>query len=421
MPDDQTHPATPHEAHKEHHAAAPKKMRANRKHILILLSVVFLIIAIIWLVYYLLVGQFQEYTDDAYVDGNLVRIMPQVPGTVTGINTDDTQLVEQGQTIVKLDEADMAIALARAEANLANTVRKVRQLYDDASQAQSNLVLRRADLENAQTDLQRRQGLVGERAISREELQHYLTTETTAQASYDLAQAKLSAAVAQVENTTLYNHPLVQQAKVNVQNAYLNFYRTTIIAPVTGYVAKRTVQVGQQVTPGTSMMAVAPLNEIWINANYKESQLERLRIGQEVTLKVDAYDGVVFHGKIQGLSAGTGSAFDLLPPQNATGNWIKIVQRVPVRVLLDPEEIKKHPLRIGLSVRVTTHTFGLKGDVLTTTPNTKTIYQTNVFENELTPANKIIEDIIHANAPDTSLAAQTSSVAAPAVIKPVGA
>jgi membrane fusion protein, multidrug efflux system len=381
-------------------AEQSKKLRRKRKRILAIFTLIFIVIALLWLLYYLCWGRFHEYTDDAYVDGNMVRLMPQIPGTVVAINTDDTQLVEEGQTIIKLDPADMRVALEKAQAGLALTVRKVRQYFDDATQANANVILRQADLDNAKLDLKRRQGLVGQRAISREEMEHYVTAVQTAQARFDYANAQLSSAYALIENTDFNNHPDIQRAKAVLRDAYLNFQRTTIVAPVTGFVAKRNVQVGQQVTPGTSMMAIVPLREIWINANYKESQLQRLRIGQDVSLTADAYDdGVTFHGKVQGLSAGTGSAFDLLPPQNATGNWIKIVQRLPVRIVLDADELKKHPLRIGFSVRVTTSTFGLEGSTLNSTPINHALYKTDVYESQLAEADKMITDIIRANTP----------------------
>ena len=381
-----------------------KKNRRRRKRILKILVIVFSVIAILWLIYWLCWGQFHEYTDDAYVAGNLVRLMPQVAGTVTAINTDDTQLVLQGQTIVKLDDTDTRIALERAKSNLADTVRQTRQLYENVIQAKATATLRQADLLKAKLDFDRRKGMVGERAISREEMQHYLTALEAATANNDLAKSKYTAAVGLVENTTLYHHPAVETAKINLKNAYLSFVRTTIVAPVTGYVAKRSVQLGQQVSLRSAMMSIIPLNEVWVEANYKESQLGRLRIGQSVKLIADAYDDFVFHGKIHGLSAGTGSAFDLLPPQNATGNWIKIVQRVPVRIDLDPDELKKHPLRIGLSMRVTASTFHTDGNILTQTAEGQPTLMTRVFKNQLANADKLIDSIVQANAPDVSLA-----------------
>ena len=380
-----------------------KRARKKRQHLLIGLAILFLILGLLWLIYYLIWGRFEEYTDDAYVNGNQVRLMPQVSGTITAIYTDDTQYVQAGQTVIQLDNADTFIALERARANLADTVRDVRQLFDNVIQAQQMVNLRQADLQKASLDLKRREGLVGEKAISREEMQHFLTSYQAAQAQFNYAKSQFNTAFAQIENTTLYTHPKVLKARVNVKNAYLNFQRTTILAPASGYVAKRSAQVGEQVTPGTSLLAIVPLNQVWVDANYKETQLMRLRIGQPVSVTVDAYNGRVFHGKVHGLSAGTGSAFDLLPPQNATGNWIKIVQRLPVKIDLDPEELKKHPLHIGLSVRTTAKTNNLDGKILDETASDKAYFTTDVYQRQLADADKMIDQIISANSENMSL------------------
>jgi membrane fusion protein, multidrug efflux system len=380
-----------------------KKVK-KRKKALTLLTAFFLFIGLIWFFYWLIWGRFQEYTDDAYVNGNIVQLMSQVPGTVIAINTDDTQFVTQGQVLIKLDPTDNEVALQRAKAVLANTVREVRQYFENAQQAQQTLILRNADLMQAQKDFKRRVGLVGERAISREEMQHYKTAVETAEARYNTALYLLRAAFALVENSHLYTHPMVEKAKANLKTAYLNLQRTTILAPATGYVAKRSVQVGQHVSVNTAMLAIIPLTEVWVDANYKESQLSRLRLGQPVDLYADAYSDVTYHGKVLGLTPGTGSVFSLLPPQNATGNWIKIVQRLPVRIGLDVEEIKQNPLQLGLSMRVTTYTRGLKGNRLSTTPKQKPIYTTSVYSDQLAHANQLIETILKDNAPDMFLA-----------------
>jgi membrane fusion protein, multidrug efflux system len=381
-----------------------KKARRKRRRILISIAIIFLIIGLLYLLYYLIWAQFEEYTDDAYVNGNMVRLNPQVSGTITAIYTDDTQYVQQGQTIIQLDNSDTFIALERAKASLAQTVRNVRQLFDNVIQTEQNVTLRHADLEKASLDLKRREGLVGEKAISREEMQHYLTAFEAAEAQYNYAKSQFNSALAQVENTSLYNHPQVQRAKVNVKNAWLSFQRTTILAPVTGYVAKRAAQVGMQVTPATALMAIVPLDQVWVDGNYKETQLMHLRIGQPVKVTVDAYNGKAFHGKVHGLSAGTGSAFDLLPPQNATGNWIKIVQRLPVKIDLDPKELQEYPLHIGLSVRVTTDTHNLGGDILSKTVSTKPYFSTDVYSKQLADADNVIDRIIRSNAEDISFA-----------------
>lgn len=387
--------------------APSRKTRKRRKYASIILGSIFLIIGIIWLLYYLIWGQFEVYTDDAYVNGNLVQVMARVPGTIIDINTDDTFLVNKGQPIVRLDPADMQIALQRAHAQLALTVRQVRQLYEHVKEAQATVLLRQADLIKAQRDLKRRDGLLGEKAISREELNHYQISVDTAQAQYDYALHNLRSALAVVENSHLYAHPQVERAKTNFKTAYLNLLRTTIVAPVTGYAAKRSVQLGQQVAVNTPLLAIIPLKDVWVDANYKESQLSDLRIGQPVSLQADAYSGVAYHGKVVGLNAGTGAAFSLLPPQNATGNWIKIVQRLPVRISIDADELKKHPLQIGLSMRVTANIHDLNGKRLATTAAQKTVYATDVYANQLSDANKLINKILRANSPDISIKENT--------------
>lgn len=383
-----------------------KHAKKKRKRILIRIAIVFLIIGLLYAIYWLIWGRFEEYTDDAYMAGNLVRLTPQVSGTIVSVNTDDTEYVQQGQVLIKLDEADYRLAYERSAAALANTVRSVRQLYEDVLQTESQVILREADLEKMALDLKRREGLVGEKAISREEMQHYVTAFDAAQQQYNYAKSKYNAALAQVQDTTLYNHPQVLRARAALKDAYLNLQRTTIVSPVNGFVAKRGAQVGQQAKPGTALMALVPLDQVWVEANYKETQLQRLRIGQPVEVLVDAYSNVTYHGRVHGLGAGTGSTFDLLPPQNATGNWIKIVQRLPVKIDLDQEEIRKHPLRLGLSVRVTTNTHKLDGAVLSKTPDDKVRYSTYVYQQQLAQANQLIDAIVQANSPDVGIPKQ---------------
>lgn len=374
----------------------PQRSR-QRRIALISLVVIFGVVGIIYFIYWLIWGRFELYTDDAYVGGNIVQVMSQVPGTVVNIYTDDTLLVIENQRIVQLDTADAQVELQNETSSLANTVRQVRQYFENAQAAQAEVILRNADLVKAQLDLKRRTGLVGEKAISREDLQHSRTAYDVAKAQYDLALHKLHSTLALVENTHLYDHPLVERAKANFKKAYLNFQRTTIVAPVTGYVAKRSVQVGQHVNMSTPLLAIIPLDKVWVEANYKESQLSRIRIGQPVELRADTYGSFTYHGKIMGLSAGTGSVFDLLPPQNATGNWIKIVQRLPVRIILNPQEFKDHPLRIGLSMKVTTNTFNLSGPLLATVPNKQPLYTTTVYAKQLKNADDLINKILREN------------------------
>lgn len=403
MPDfKETASANSDQSH-DHHGPNDTQKAQRRKFAMTMLTGIFLALGLIYLLYWLIWGRFEIYTEDAYVGGNIVQLMPQVAGTVVEVNANDTERVFTGQPLVRLNTADTQIALQQAQALLADTVRKVRRYFENVQAAQAELILRQADLKKAQLDFKRRIGLVGEKAISREEFEHKSTSYTVAKAQYDLALHKYRGALALVENAHLYTHPMVERAKANLKNAYLNRQRTTIVAPVTGYVAKRNVQVGQQVDRRTPMLTIVPLNEVWVDANYKESQLSRIRIGQAVKLTADTYGDFEYHGKVLGLSPGTGSAFDLLPPQNATGNWIKIVQRLPVRILLDPNEFKKYPLRIGLSMRVKVDTYQLKGELLATVPNAKPHYVTHVYADELKQVNELIDKILKESAPDMYL------------------
>jgi membrane fusion protein, multidrug efflux system len=302
--------------------------------------------------YWAQVLRYHQSTDDAYVGGNVVQITPQISGTVIAIGADDTQFVKAGQPLVRLDPADARVALDQAEAQLARTVRDVRNLYATSSQLAAAVQMRQTELNAAQSDLARRQRLGATGAVSGEELQHAVDAVKTAEAELNAAQQQLAANRARVDGTTLQNHPQVRDAAAAVRNAYLTLERTELAAPVAGFVARRNVQLGQRVSPGAALMAVVPLDQVWVDANFKEPQLAHMRIGQHVRLSADLYGGhVSYHGTVAGFGAGTGAAFSLLPAQNATGNWIKIVQRVPVRIALDPREIAAHPLQIGLSMK----------------------------------------------------------------------
>ncbi|CAG4910138.1 EmrA/EmrK family multidrug efflux transporter periplasmic adaptor subunit [Paraburkholderia gardini] len=379
---------------------APGTQPANngkRRRMMTLLVIVILIAAIAYGLYYFLVARFHEDTDDAYVNGNVVQITPQVTGTVVSVNADDTQTVKAGDPVVVLDPADSRVALESAEANLAQVVRQVRGLFADDSQYLAQVAVRQSDLSRAQDDLKRRMTVAQTGAVSQEEISHARDAVKSAQAALDAAQQQLAANRALTANTTVANHPNVQAAAAKVRDAYLNNARNTLPAPVTGYVAKRSVQVGQRVSPGTPLMAIVPLNSVWVDANFKEVQLTHMRIGQPVELTADVYgSGVTFHGKVVGFSAGTGSAFSLLPAQNATGNWIKVVQRLPVRIALDPQELAAHPLRIGLSMQADVNIKNENGGQLGNAPNT--VYQTNVFDRYGDQADAEIARIIAANA-----------------------
>ena len=378
-------------------ASAQPANSSKRKRMMTLLVIVILIAAIAYGLYYFLVARFHESTDDAYVNGNVVQITPQVTGTVIAVNADDTQTVKAGDPVVVLDPADARVALEQSEANLGQVVRQVRGLFADDNQYQAQVEVREADLSRAQDDLRRRMLVAQTGAVSLEEISHARDAVKSAQAALDAAKQQLASNRALTANTTIADHPNVEAAAAKVRDAYLASARNTLPAPVTGYVAKRSVQVGQRVSPGNPLMAIVPLNGVWVDANFKEVQLKHMRIGQPVELTADVYgSSVVFHGKVVGFSAGTGSAFSLLPAQNATGNWIKVVQRLPVRIALDPQELEKHPLRIGLSMNADVSIKDENGGQLGEAPNT--VYQTNVFDKYGDQADAEIARIIAENA-----------------------
>lgn len=337
----------------------------QRKKALTALAAVVVVAGLGWAAYEFLVASHYESTDNAYVQGNVIQITPQIGGTVIGVLADDTDFVKAGQPLVQLDPADAKVALDQAEAALAQAVRQVRTLYANNGSLAAQVTLRESDIARAQSeiarandDLNRRQALTGNGAVSREELGHAQTQLANAKSAMAAAQAGVAAAREQLasnqaltEGTSVELHPSVQVAAAKVREAYLATQRVAMPAPVDGYVAKRTVQLGQRVAAGTPMMSIIPLKQVWVDANFKEVQLRNIRIGQPVKLTADLYGKKVeYAGSVAGLGVGTGAAFALLPAQNATGNWIKVVQRVPVRIALNPEEIAKNPLRVGLSM-----------------------------------------------------------------------
>lgn len=356
-------------------------------------------------VYWSTVLRYRQSTDDAYVNGNVVQITPQISGTVVSIAADDTQFVKAGQPLVKLDQADAKVALDQAEAQLAKTVREVRNLFATTAQLEAAVQLRQTDLAQAQADLARRAQLGKSGAVSGEELQHARDAEKAARSALLAAQQQLAANRARVDRTTLEDHPDVRNAAAAVRNAYLNYARTTLPAPVSGFVARRNVQLGQRVGPGTPLMAVVPLDQVWVDANFKEPQLAGMRVGQAVTLTADLYGSSIrYHGKVVGFGAGTGSAFSLLPAQNATGNWIKIVQRVPVRIALDPRELAANPLQIGLTMKAEVDVRDESGVRLPQLASNNVAYSTDVFHSTDEAADSRVQEIIAAN--DSAAAAR---------------
>ena len=381
-------------------AQPPKPASGKRRRYLILATVVIALLLIAYGIYWLLFLRHYENTDDAYVAGNVVQVTPQVGGTVVAISADDTELVQAGRPLVQLDAADAKVTLDGATAQLAQAVREVRTLFVNNGTLSATIAVRNADVERARKDLARRQELISTGAVSQEELDHARSMLASAQSALAAAREQLNSNQVLTDRTSVAAHPNVLRAAGQVQAAYLAFARTTLPAPITGYVAKRSVQVGQRVAPGMPLLSIVALDALWVDANFKEVQIARMRIGQLVTLHSDLYGSdVVFHGKVAGLAAGTGSAFALLPAQNASGNWIKIVQRVPVRITLDPKELAAHPLRLGVSMQVEADIAQSDGNSLTSNRPARTTaaYQTGVFDNAGVQADALIARIIAEN------------------------
>jgi len=393
-------------------AQATAAPNGQRKRALTILTVAVLILGVGYGAYEFVIGKRYEATDNAYVNANVVQITPLIGGTVTGIYADDTDFVKAGQKLVSLDPADARVALDQAESALAQTVREVRTLYANNSTYDSQIKLREADLSRVQADLararldeSRRAPLLASGAVGKEEVEHAKTAVTSATSAVSAAQSALQAARDQAlsnrsltDGISAADHPNVQRAAAKVREAYLALQRADLPAPVDGWIARRSVQVGQRVGAGAPLMAVVGLRDAWVDANFKESQIARLRIGQKVKLDADVYGNKIeFDGTIQGLSAGTGAAFALLPAQNATGNWIKVVQRVPVRIALDPKQVAEHPLRVGLSMDVTVDVQDQSGSMLTQGQRSKPAAETTVFSKLDKDADALVQRIVKAN------------------------
>jgi membrane fusion protein, multidrug efflux system len=409
--------------------ASPAAPAGNprRKKALTVLAGVVVVAGLSWAVYDYLVASHYESTDNAYVQGNVIQITPQISGTVMAIMADDTDFVKAGQPLVQLDPADAKVALDQAEAALAQAVRQVRTLYANNGSLAAQITLRDADVVKAQSeiaratdDLNRRQSLTGNGAVSKEELNHAQTQLANAKSALAAAQAgvvaareQLSSNQALTEGTSVEKHPSVQLAAAKVREAYLATQRAALPAPVDGYVAKRTVQLGQRVAAGTPMMSIIPLKQVWVDANFKEVQLRNIRIGQPVTLVADLYGKKVeYKGTVAGLGVGTGAAFSLLPAQNATGNWIKVVQRVPVRIALDPAQLADNPLRVGLSMNADVDVSNKDGKTLADAPRTDALAHTQTYGVQDDAANDDVRRVIAANTGKPAQVAQTAKAGA---------
>jgi membrane fusion protein, multidrug efflux system len=379
-------------------SSASNPPNGKRRRILLLIAVIFIALGALWAAYWTLVLSKREKTDDAYVNGNKVVISAQISGTVVAVLADDTQLVKAGQVLVKLDPIDAQTALSRAASSLAQTVRQVRQQKATAGQYDSEIESRKLELARAQIDLEKRQPLLADHAIAGEEVRHAQESVQMARAALIQAERQSSSAHALVDGTPVETNPAVLQAKDAFRDAWIAAQRNAVVAPVSGYVAERSVQLGQHIQAGEALMTVIPLHSLWVDANFKEVQLRNLRIGQNAEVRSDLYGGTfIFHGRIQGMSAGTGAAFSLLPPQNASGNWIKVVQRVPVRIRIDDNDLIKSPLRVGLSSTVTVDTTSRDGPVLAPEANDKPVGDTQVYTQDLDKANAEADAVVRRN------------------------
>jgi len=375
--------------------AAPNEKRTR---LLLGVAAIFVMAGVAWAAYWFLDLSLRERTDDAYVSGNRVVISAQVSGTVIAVLADDTQLVKSGQVLVKLDPIDAETNLNRTSSALAQTVRQVRQLKLTAGQYDAVVASRKLDLARAQEDLAKREPLLALHAIAAEEVRHARESVQMAQAALLQAVNQADSSHALVDGTKVEDNPAVLEAKAAFRDAWVATQRNSVVAPVTGYVAERSVQLGQHVQAGQALMTVVPLNALWVDANFKEGQLRHLRIGQPAQVRSDLYGSEhIFHGRVQGMSAGTGAAFSLLPAQNASGNWIKVVQRVPVRIQIDDGDLAKAPLRIGLSATVTVDTTSRNGPVLAMEAEDKPVGNTQVYAQDLERANAEADAVIRRN------------------------
>jgi membrane fusion protein (multidrug efflux system) len=379
-------------------APAATEPNGKRRRILLTIAAVFLVLGGAWVVLDILVLSKREKTDDAYVTGNQIRVSSQLAGTVVEVFARNTSRVEAGQLLLRLDDTDARQSLERAAANLAQTVRQVRQQTAQSVQYDSLISSRELELAQAEQNLARREPLLAEQAVAGEEVRHARDAVALARAALRQAQQQSAASRALVDHVPLEKNPMVLAARAVYKEAWIESQRAAIVAPASGFIAQRSVQLGQRIAPGEPLMTIIPLKDVWLEANFKESQLRHLRIGQPAEIVTDVYGGdVTFHGKVIGLSAGTGAAFSLLPPQNASGNWIKVAQRVPVKIALDPQELAAHPLRLGLSTTTKVDTHDRSGAVLAVDPVSDVHEATTSYAQDLAAADAAATEIVRSN------------------------
>ncbi|HEY2810952.1 MAG TPA: efflux RND transporter periplasmic adaptor subunit [Rhabdochlamydiaceae bacterium] len=382
----------------------------NHKKAMVIAIGIFLLLGIAYFCYWFFWGRFHEYTNDAYVDGNMVIVTPQVPGIVTSFTALSTDFVTKGRILVALDKTDAWIALDQSKAQLANAVREVERMFEDVHALYAAISMKKALFVRAAQDYERRMALIEEGAVSREDFEHAAADVQAAYADLVSTEHSFIAALAQIDGTTPYTHPLVEKAKDQLRDAFVFLQRCTIIAPVTGIVAQRSVQVGEHVKKGQPLLAIVPLDQMWVIANFKEVQLGKMRIGQSVKVTSDIYGGrVVFDGTVVGIGGGTGAVFSVLPPQNATGNWIKIVQRIPVKIDVPADMLAKYPLRLGLSMEATVNLYAVDLPMVPSPKPPEPLYSTDVFARQEEGAEELIVKIIAENLSEHFLEDMSSS------------
>lgn len=379
-------------------SASPKK----RSSMIWGFTLLLLLAAVGWVLFWFFYLRFYEYTDDAYATGNLININAAVPGSVVSFYADNTDLVIEGQPLVRLDQTSYQIQYEKELATLAATVLEVRQLYDKVQASRAARDNRQIRLERTRYDFNNRAKLVGSLAISNEDFTHSQDDLKVAEQELKQAEYEFQMALAAVGDHAIESHPSIEKQKEQVRVAYYNLRHCAIYAPSTGFVAQRNVNVGEWAQPSRALMAVIPADYVFVDANFKETQLRNMRVGQPARVTFDLYGSdVVFEGKVLGIASGSGSVFSLIPPQNATGNWIKIVQRLPVRISLDSEKVKQYPIRLGISAEVTVDVTNVDLPMLVQTPSNRPVAKTQVFDLDLAKVNQVIDSIISENLQNT--------------------
>lgn len=378
--------------------AAPSNKTKNRKKGLSIFILLLIVSGILAAFYWLFFLKDIESTEDAYVGGNQIMVSGQVAGNVAKINVDNMDKVRAGDILIELDDTNAKLSFEQAQSNLANAVRQIKQLEFTVQQLQAAVNANEITLAQAQGNLNRRVQLEKSGAIDQESFQHAKEAVALAKANLSSSQNQLAANQALLLARPLMQQPQIQNAVAAVKQAWLNLQRTQIKSPIDGYVARRSAQVGQAVSVGSPLMAVISTEQMWLDANFKETQLTDMRLGQPAEVHFDLYGkDKVFRGTVVGIDIGTGSAFSLLPSQNASGNWIKVVQRIPVRIQLDAQQIAENPLRIGLSATVKVNVANKDGAFLREIDAPRTHYTTDTLHYDESAVDSLIQSIIEQN------------------------